>query len=572
MPFDPYANAQALLSGVNSGIAMAEGQRRAARDQAIMELEAEEAQFRRQQFQQQQAQAQAAQQFQAAEYESLIGRPTFDATVPGGANAVLTGEAFGTDAGMQGIRQGVQQVQQRAPLFAALPPALQQHYLEPMRKEADIRQRRQMVQDWAAEQFPVQPETRAAVMEDWDARNMLNLPESTIREIQDGRPLNPMRFRAQFDGLGLQPDQIDQLMAAATADRAGVPAGAVTQMFKPQFDPSQYRTELATAGIPDDAANKLHSIAIASGRRPPAGVVNAILGGKTLDEGSLMLMGYTPDEARGISQTFASSGKFVQPVVPQARADEFDRRQAATNAENDRRFERGNDEYDRRQQERARLRQMAPTSDANYIRLKGQVDAWQREIENQKTLNNKDGVRDAMANLYIAEDELDNYLRGAAGRAKPTPSPRGPGAPSGAPAPSSGSPVSMATRPKGWNDQRERVFQNWYSDIARQYRLDPNPDAPEHHYNYRMAYAAGKLPGADGHWPSEFKDATHPNRYVDGQDTITGEPAATTEARLTMRDALRRAQQELAPGGTQQEIQAKREQIKARAQQIMSGG
>lgn len=73
-----------------------------------------------------------------------------------------------------------------------------------------------------------------------------------------------------------------------------------------------------------------------------------------------------------------------------------------------------------------------------------------------------------------------------------------------------------------------KQFVPWYRAHAEKWGLDPNPDAPEHRYDYRSAYAAGAEPGPDGHWPSEFKRKDHPNRFVeiDGvlTDTITGKP------------------------------------------------
>lgn len=72
--------------------------------------------------------------------------------------------------------------------------------------------------------------------------------------------------------------------------------------------------------------------------------------------------------------------------------------------------------------------------------------------------------------------------------------------------------------------QGEDEFQAWYGNRAKMLGLDPNPDAPEHHYDYRAAHAAGAEPNAEGHWPSQFKAKDHPNRYVGGVDTITGKP------------------------------------------------
>lgn len=85
--------------------------------------------------------------------------------------------------------------------------------------------------------------------------------------------------------------------------------------------------------------------------------------------------------------------------------------------------------------------------------------------------------------------------------------------------------------------QGEQKFQQWYKERATKLGLDQNPDAPEHHYDYRAAFQAGAEPDETGHWPSQFKDATHPNRFVDGIDTITGErqpvgsPLEMTEGR-----------------------------------------
>jgi hypothetical protein len=71
----------------------------------------------------------------------------------------------------------------------------------------------------------------------------------------------------------------------------------------------------------------------------------------------------------------------------------------------------------------------------------------------------------------------------------------------------------------------EKEFQSWYAERARRLNLGLDPDDPRHHYDYRAAFQAGAEPDANGHWPSQFKQPDHPNRYVDGNDTITGEPA-----------------------------------------------
>lgn len=68
----------------------------------------------------------------------------------------------------------------------------------------------------------------------------------------------------------------------------------------------------------------------------------------------------------------------------------------------------------------------------------------------------------------------------------------------------------------------EIKFKRFYAGHAKERGLNPNPDAKEHHYDYRAAYKAGAKPDSSGHWPSKFKEKTHPNRYVGGIDTITG--------------------------------------------------
>lgn len=69
----------------------------------------------------------------------------------------------------------------------------------------------------------------------------------------------------------------------------------------------------------------------------------------------------------------------------------------------------------------------------------------------------------------------------------------------------------------------EARFRADYEGIAGKQGLDPDPDNPEHHYFYRRAWQAGKMtPDESGHFSSEFKEEHHPNRYIGGEDTITG--------------------------------------------------
>lgn len=70
----------------------------------------------------------------------------------------------------------------------------------------------------------------------------------------------------------------------------------------------------------------------------------------------------------------------------------------------------------------------------------------------------------------------------------------------------------------------EPAFRSWYAQQVDEtevpgFRLDENPDAPEHHYDWRSAYRAGARPQKDEpsglyHWPSEFKADDHPRRFL----------------------------------------------------------
>jgi hypothetical protein len=80
----------------------------------------------------------------------------------------------------------------------------------------------------------------------------------------------------------------------------------------------------------------------------------------------------------------------------------------------------------------------------------------------------------------------------------------------------------------------EKKFQFWYKTWARKANINPNPDDPLHYYDYRAAYKAGVKPQIDPtdkkyHWDSRFKDDEHPNRFVNGEDTKTGEPESTED-------------------------------------------
>ena len=72
----------------------------------------------------------------------------------------------------------------------------------------------------------------------------------------------------------------------------------------------------------------------------------------------------------------------------------------------------------------------------------------------------------------------------------------------------------------------------WFSEFAQQHG-EPNLNDPN--YDYRAAWTAGARPNVRDpgdnqlHWSSQFKGPEHPNRFVNGVDTITGQPVSTGE-------------------------------------------
>lgn len=75
---------------------------------------------------------------------------------------------------------------------------------------------------------------------------------------------------------------------------------------------------------------------------------------------------------------------------------------------------------------------------------------------------------------------------------------------------------------KGYDDEKQ--FREWYGGWSKKLGLNPNPDDPQHFYDYRAAFRAGAKPDKSGHWPSEFKLGGHPNLVVDAINTKTGQP------------------------------------------------
>jgi hypothetical protein len=72
-------------------------------------------------------------------------------------------------------------------------------------------------------------------------------------------------------------------------------------------------------------------------------------------------------------------------------------------------------------------------------------------------------------------------------------------------------------------DVDEGAFRRWYGGHATRLGLNPDPDDPQHFYDYRAAFQAGAGPDETGHWPSQFKREGHPRMVVDGVNTKTGE-------------------------------------------------
>lgn len=74
----------------------------------------------------------------------------------------------------------------------------------------------------------------------------------------------------------------------------------------------------------------------------------------------------------------------------------------------------------------------------------------------------------------------------------------------------------------------ETTFQQWYKQQAAKTGINPNPDDPLHYYDFRGAYKAGKLPGADGHWSSKYKLQGHPRLFQNPDGSFSPWPAAET--------------------------------------------
>jgi hypothetical protein len=84
-------------------------------------------------------------------------------------------------------------------------------------------------------------------------------------------------------------------------------------------------------------------------------------------------------------------------------------------------------------------------------------------------------------------------------------------------------------RKEEFKSKEENEFRKWYTRWATIMGINFNPDLPEHYYDYRKAFRARTNPKYDKetgkyHWPSKFKKLKHPNRFVNGIDTIRNKP------------------------------------------------
>ena len=62
-------------------------------------------------------------------------------------------------------------------------------------------------------------------------------------------------------------------------------------------------------------------------------------------------------------------------------------------------------------------------------------------------------------------------------------------------------------------------FKEWWQEVLNIHGFDPDPDNPEHFYDYRAAFDANTpIPKKGEHWVSKFKHDLHENRFVSGKE------------------------------------------------------
>ena len=97
----------------------------------------------------------------------------------------------------------------------------------------------------------------------------------------------------------------------------------------------------------------------------------------------------------------------------------------------------------------------------------------------------------------------------------------------------------------------EKKFKQWFAEWVEAGIADKDPDESYIKYDYRGAFKDGVSPEIDKgdgllHWPSEYKDDDHPNRYVSDdragggmQDTKYGKPVSRNRQPEILRQRLR---------------------------------
>ena len=71
----------------------------------------------------------------------------------------------------------------------------------------------------------------------------------------------------------------------------------------------------------------------------------------------------------------------------------------------------------------------------------------------------------------------------------------------------------------------DRDFQDWWGKVVRIHGYNPDPDNPEHFYDYRKAYDENHpIPKRFQHWDARYKHDLHPNRFVPGTDPSVDKP------------------------------------------------
>lgn len=73
-----------------------------------------------------------------------------------------------------------------------------------------------------------------------------------------------------------------------------------------------------------------------------------------------------------------------------------------------------------------------------------------------------------------------------------------------------------------WGLLDEINFNSWYQGVAKQYGLNPDPNDPKHHYDYRLAYKLGvreptyQPEHGQYRWPDIGKEKDY-NKYYEGR-------------------------------------------------------